>query len=404
LRLEIVIMEGIMLPVRIGSALWLVLLCVAWPTAARGTVADKHPPKPEPPQDTGFLNRKVESHGVIYKFQVYLPEDWRRDDGKQWPIILFLHGRGERGSEGMWQTQIGLPEAVRNHPDRWPFVIVMPQCPQDAHWTDPNMLDLAMAALDQESTEFHGDPARTYLTGLSMGGYGAWELARLHSHRWAAIAIASSGVFWSYDPERWQEANVLPAEYASALAHTPVWLFHGSLDPVVAPRQSELMFDAFKTAGGNIRLWIYQGLKHDSWTRAFDEPELPHWLLSHRSSANAELPAFAERLVIPIAPPAIKLTNAQLDSLAGEYREPNGKAITTIFRQGDQLLQRAPGGEVTQLQAESAETFFYPNGSNSSVTIHVTFEHDAQGRVTAYTLRDNRHEERWVKQSPIAAK
>jgi predicted esterase len=401
--MEIIMMEGIMLGLRAYAAASLALACTAWPGTARGAAAAKHPSRPELPQETGFLNRKVESHGAIYKFQVYLPEDWKRDDGKQWPIILFLHGRGERGSEGMWQTQIGLPEAVRNHPDRWPFVIVMPQSPQDAHWTDPAMLDLAMTALDQESTEFHGDPARTYLTGLSMGGYGAWELARLHPHRWAAIVIASSGVFWSYDPERWQEASVLPEEYAKALGRTPVWLFHGSLDPVVAPRQSDLMFDAFKAAGGNVRLWVYQGLKHDSWSRAYDEPELPHWLLEHRTPTNAELPAFAERQVIPIVPPEIKLTNLQLDSLAGEYREPNGKAITTIYRQGDQLFERAPGGEITQLKAESSDAFFYPSGTNTSITIHVTFERDAQGRVTAFVLHDNRHEERWVRQ-PQASK
>ena len=157
------------------------------PCLARGAVPKSHAAPPAPPQDTGFLNRKIELHGVTYRFQVYLPEDWRRDDGRQWPIILFLHGRGERGSEGMWQTQIGLPEAVRNHPDRWPFVIVMPQCPQDAHWTDPAMLDLAMGALDQESAEFHGDPARTYLTGLSLGvtAHGNWRacIRALGRHR-----------------------------------------------------------------------------------------------------------------------------------------------------------------------------------------------------------------------------
>jgi len=397
-------MEGIVQRARPTLALWLALGFALWPVSVRGSASKTRPPKPEPPQDTGFLNRTVESHGLAYKFQVYLPEEWRRDDGKLWPIILFLHGRGERGSEGMWQTQIGLPEAVRNHPDRWPFVIVMPQCPHNAHWTDPAMLDLAMAALDQESAEFHGDPGRTYLTGLSMGGYGAWELARLHPRRWSAVAIASSGVFWSYDPERWQEASILPAEYANALGRTPVWLFHGSLDPVVAPRQSELMFDAFKSAGGNIRLWIYQGLKHDSWTRAYDEPELPHWLLSHRLTTDAELPAFAERLLIPAAPTIIKLTTAQLDTLVGEYREPNGKAIATIFRQGEQLLEKAPGGEVTPLEAESADAFFYSGGANNGITIHLTFEHDTQGHVTAFVLRDNRHEERWVRQSPIAAK
>jgi len=182
-----------------------VLACLAWPAVLGAAAAKNRHPQlpPQAPQDTGFLNRRIDLHGATYRFQVYLPEDWKRDDGKLWPIILFLHGRGERGSEGMWQTQIGVPEAVRNHPDRWPFVIVMPQCPQNAHWTDPAMLELAMAALDQESDEFHGDPARTYLTGLSMGGYGAWELARLHPRRWAAFAIAAGGLFWSYEPERW---------------------------------------------------------------------------------------------------------------------------------------------------------------------------------------------------------
>ena len=75
-------------------------------------------------------------------------------------------------------------------------------------------MTMAMAALDQETAEFHGDPDRTYLTGLSLGGYGAWELARLYPHRWAAIAIAAGGIFWSYAPDRWQQASTLPAEYA----------------------------------------------------------------------------------------------------------------------------------------------------------------------------------------------
>ncbi len=229
-----------------------VMACMIWPAAGRALPEkprqSKPEAKPEAPQDTGFLNRRIELHGITYRFQVYLPEDWRRDDGRKWPIILSLHGVGARGSEGMWQTQSGVAEAVRNHPDRWPFVIVMPQCPLSAHWTDPAMMEMAMAALDQESAEFHGDPARTYLTGLSMGGYGAWELAKAHPHRWAAIAIAASGVFWSYEPDRWQQAATLPAEYARAVGHTPVWIFHGSLDTTVLPRESELMFDSLQSS------------------------------------------------------------------------------------------------------------------------------------------------------------
>src|SRR5580700_8235431 len=119
-------------------------------TAGNTAAARKRPnppPPPLPPQETGFLNRTTELHGAHYHFQVYLPEDFRRDDRRQWPIILFLHGRGERGAEGMWQTQIGLPLQVRDHPERWPFIIVMPQCPTPNYWTDPDMQAMAMAAL-----------------------------------------------------------------------------------------------------------------------------------------------------------------------------------------------------------------------------------------------------------------
>ena len=373
----------------------LALACGTWPAVAAATAVESNSPSPQRPQDTGFLNRRIVQNGTTYRFQVYLPEEWRRDDGKHWPIILFLHGRGERGSEGMWQTQIGVAEAVRNHPDRWPFVIVMPQCPESAHWTDPAMLDLAMGALDQETKEFHGDPSRTYLTGLSMGGYGAWELARLHPHRWAAIAIAAGGVFWSYEPDRWQEASTLPAEYAHAVGRTPVWLFHGSLDATVVPRQSELMYDAFKSAGGDIRLWIYQGLKHDCWTRAYDEPDLPRWLLAHHLPQAPEV--LAERIVIPLRPPTVNLSAVQLDNFAGDYRESNGHEIQTIFRQGDQLFEKGPGGDVVGLEAESADSFFRPVDPTGAHNVQLTFEYDLSGHVTGYLLQDNRHQEHWVK-------
>ncbi len=351
----------------------------------------------EPQQDTGFLNRKVELHDVTYRFQVYLPEEWRRDDHRLWPVILFLHGRGERGSEGMWQTQIGLPQAVRDHPERWPFVIVMPQCPLPSYWTDPDMMVMALAALDQEAAEFHGDPERIYLSGLSLGGYAAWELARLHPRRWAAIAISSSGIFWSYAPERWQEVATLPAEYAHAVGRTPTWLFHGTDDNVVPPRESELMFDALKAAGGHVRLWLYQGLRHDSWTRAYNEPELPRWLLSHRAF-GPEPPPLAERIQIPLHPAAIKLAPGQLDTLVGEYRDKNGHTEITIFRQGEMLYQKDRIGDIDEIAPESSFTFFYPNGSSIS---RLTFEHDPQGRATGLVLHDDRHEERWEKR-PVA--
>jgi acetyl esterase/lipase len=342
-------------------------------------------------QETGFLNRRIGMNGSFYRYQVYLPEDWRRDDHKLWPIILFLHGRGERGSEGMWQTQIGLPEAIRDHPERWPFIVVMPQCAQGHFWTDPDMLAMAMKVLNEESAEFHGDPARTYLSGLSMGGYGAWELVSQNPGRWAAIAIASGGIFWSYEPDRWLQAATLPAEYAQAAGHTPVWLFHGAEDNVVAPRQDELLYSALKAAGGHVRLWVYQGLKHDSWTRAFGEPELPRWLLMHRREIHGAGP-FAERISIPLHPSAIKMSPAQLDSLAGEYVDSHGLVAVTLFRQGESLYQKNHNGEIAELAPESNSVFFYPNGSSLT---RVTVEHDSQGRITGLVLHDDRHEEHW---------
>ena len=387
------------------------LLLLALPLAHAAAPTASHPRDPHPvttTQETGFLNRSITLQGVSYKFQIYVPEDFHRPsaetasrDSKSKikkgeelpPIILFLHGRGERGSEGMWQTQIGLPQQLRDHPERWPFIVVIPQCPFRHFWTDPDMLQMAIATLNQETREFHADPDRTYLAGLSLGGYGAWELAKNYPHRWAAIAIAASGIFWSYAPDRWREVSTLPAEYASRLGRTPIWLFHGAEDTTVIPRQSDLMYDALKAESGHVRLWDYQGLHHDCWTRAFNEPELPRWLLSHRLSQVPQLPPLAERITIPLHPPALKLPTAILDTYTGEYRDSYNVLSATIQRQGEQVFLKNAQGDVNEIMAESTSTFFYPTGSLT----RLTFEHDSQGRVTGILYRDDRHEELWEK-------
>ena len=365
--------------------------------AASRKSAPAKPATPELVQETGFLNRTVLVQGISYRFQIYLPEGFRRyepgEKAERPPIILFLHGRGERGSEGLWQTQIGLPQQLRDHPERWPFIVVMPQCPLRHFWTDPEMLLMAMSAFDQEVREFHADPDRNYLVGLSLGGYGAWELARDYPHRWAAIALASTGIFWSYAPDRWREVSTLPAEYARRVGRTPIWMFHGTDDTVVVPRQSELMFDALKAEQGHVRLWDYQGLHHDCWTRAFNEPELPRWLLSHRLSQIDKLGPLADRIVVPLHPPALKLPAVVLDTYVGEYRDVANVVTATIQRQGEQMFLKNAQGDVLEIQAENPSTFFYPTGSLS----RLTFEHDGQGRVTGILFRDDRHEERWDK-------
>ena len=377
--------------------LMLAFCCAA---LAHASKTERKQDKNLPSQDTGFLNRSLTLHGIPYKYQVYLPAEWKRDDGKQWPIILFLHGRGERGSEGMWQTQIGLPMQVRDHPERWPFIIVIPQCPLNHYWTDNEALTVAMETLDRETAEFHADLDRTYLTGLSMGGYGAWELARSLPQRWAAMAIVAGGVFWSYEPERWKQQATLPQEYARMVGKLPIWLFHGTDDTTVLPKQSELIFEAIKNDGGHIRLWEYQGLKHDCWTRAYNEPELPRWLLEHRGGKTPEPARLAanERVLIPLHPPAIKLPVQLLDTYVGEYTEGRNELPITIYRQGEELFQKTPQGVVSALAAETSSTFYFQNTSQA----RIVFEHDAEGKVSGFLYRDDRSEVRWELVKPPA--
>jgi poly(3-hydroxybutyrate) depolymerase len=341
------------------------------------------------PQDTGFLNRSIQINGALHRYVVYLPETWSRNE--RWPFILFLHGSGERGSEGMDETQIGLPQAIRLHPERWPFVVVMPQVPfNHHHWTDPDMMALAMAALDAELKEFHGDPERVYLTGISLGGYGTWEMARAYPHHFAALVPVCGGVFWSYQPDRWRDVNTLPGEYARAVGRTPTWIFHGSDDPIVNPRQSLLMFQALKAAGGDVRFWEYAGIKHNVWDRAYAEPQLPRWLLDQRLSSIPKLTAAAEQILVPVHPVPAKVDPAIYNAYSGEYEDQN-EIVATVFRQGDKLFSRDRIGEVTELLPESPAVFFYPTGG----TRRLTFERDLEGRVTGIRFRDDRHEEFW---------
>ncbi len=341
-------------------------------------------------QDTGFLNRTIAVRGTVRRYVVYLPSTWNKD--AKWPILLFLHGSGERGSEGLDETQIGLPAAIRLHPERWPFIVVMPQVPfSHHHWTDPDMMETAMAALRAEGREFHGDPDRTYLTGLSLGGYGVWEIARDNPRVFAAIAPVCGGVFWSYQPSRWSEQTTLPEEYARALHRVPVWMFHGADDPIVTPRQSALMFDALKADDGVVRFWEYTGVKHNVWDKAYNNPDLPRWLLAHSLSSDAVLAPAAERILVPVHPVPAKVNPAGYDALVGDYQD-QGVTQITVYRTGDQLFQRNRYGEVAELLPESANTFFFPSGS----TTRVVFERDpATGSIRDALLRDDRHEERW---------
>ena len=137
--------------------------------------------------ETGFLDRSITVGGRSYHYQVYVPADYASKSN--WPAILFLHGAGERGNDGLLQTAVGLGAAIRQNPSRYPAIVVFPQAPPDSQWVG-TPADMAVGALQQTMREFHVDASRVYLTGLSMGGHGTWYVAYRHPELFAAVVYA----------------------------------------------------------------------------------------------------------------------------------------------------------------------------------------------------------------------
>ena len=222
---------------------------------------------------TGFVDKKIQLDGEVHRYQVYLPADYDAD--KPWPVTVFLNGRGECGRDGEKQVSVGLGEAIRRAPERWPFVVVFPQKPEaDTQWGDHE--DLVLATLAATEKEYAIDPQRRVLTGLSQGGSGAWQIGSAHAEMWRAVAPICG-----YRAEDW---SVRP------LTKTPVWAFHGDADGVVPLRGSEELCNELRKAGGAPCLTVYPGVQHNSWDRAYQESPLAEWCrLALREPLGARL-------------------------------------------------------------------------------------------------------------------
>jgi predicted peptidase len=205
-------------------------------------------------------------------------------------VILFLHGTGHQGQYPAGSNKSVLARLFLGYQKSPQAVIVFPRCPTDATWIEPRMEKLALTALDQSVQEFRGDPHRVYLTGLSMGGSGAWYIASRNPGRFAALAPVCGGI-------RAPKTVPLPAvstssdpyaDVAKKLGSTPVWIFHGSADDVISVDESRRMANAMKAAGAEVRYTEYPGVGHNSWDKAYAEPDLIPWLLSKTLSQPAK--------------------------------------------------------------------------------------------------------------------
>lgn len=219
---------------------------------------------------TGFLGKRIRVADQLFRYVVYLPSGY---DGMQpLPVILFLHGPGEQGSDGWRQVSVGLGPAILADPARWPFAMLFPQLPADrpSNW----MLFEAplLAMLRTTLREYATDPRRVYLTGISMGGFGTWMLAAKHPDLFAAIVPICGGG----DPDD-----------APALKTLPIWCFHGEADELLPADLTLAMVEALGAVGAHPRVTIYPDAGHNCWDRAYREKDLPDWLLSHTSETDA---------------------------------------------------------------------------------------------------------------------
>ena len=244
------------------------------------------------PATAGLLAGRIEAPGgAKLPYLVYVPRDYNA--ARRWPLVLFLHGQGESGTDGWRQLLQGLPPALFAAPERWPAIILLPQKPDpEREWESYEKALLAL--VDRARRTWAIDPERVILTGLSQGGHGSWVLGAHHPDLWAAVGPVCGYVA----ARRRDDAGRIPAdafggtaaELAKPLASKPVWAFHGAVDDVVPVAETETMIAALRAAGGAPRVTIVPEVGHGVWSRAYEDPEFAAWLFAQRRSVGRPKP------------------------------------------------------------------------------------------------------------------
>ncbi len=189
-------------------------------------------------------------------YWVYTPE--KVSEKYYWPVILFLHGSGERGDDPELVKKYGLAKWL-DQEKNFPFIVISPQCPADTRWID--LIEKLNTLLEHILATYPVDKNRVYLTGLSMGGQGAWCLAAFHPEKFAAVVPICGPIFPDYEKK------------LCALKNIPVWVFHGEKDEMVSVKNSYRMAEKLQACGGNVRLTIFPDENHFCWDRVYTNPE-----------------------------------------------------------------------------------------------------------------------------------
>lgn len=216
------------------------------------------------------MKRQIETSIVKeIGYLIYTPPDYTGDE--PYPLMIFLHGAGERGDDLELVKKYGPPMEIEAGRE-YPFIVASPQVAEGEWWSPSTVIWI----LNELKAKMNIDEDRVYLTGLSMGGYGSWDTAIRHPNLWAALVpVCGKG-----DPTM-----------AERIKHIPTWIFHGAKDSVVPFRHSQDMFDALE-GDGNARFTVYPEADHDSWTETYGNPELYEWMLRQRRGKRP--PVFPE--------------------------------------------------------------------------------------------------------------
>jgi len=235
----------------------------------------------EPPASTARFRAIADS--ASYDYLLALPDAYAAEPARDWPLILFLHGSAFRGSDVSVVGTHGLPRLITGGEDLTAaermmgahlaakFAVVAPQCPDYEVWDD----DALLALLDEVGSQLNIDARRVYLTGLSMGGFGAWSVGLRHPQHFAAIVPICGG-------GRMADVTAAARTQRTALQRLGVWAFHGAQDVTVPLEESERMVAALQAAGAReVRLTVYPEAEHDAWSATYANPALYAWLLGH---------------------------------------------------------------------------------------------------------------------------
>ena len=232
----------------------------------------------------------TDSKGTTIHYRLFVPRGYEASSPATHPLVVFLHGNGDQGSDNRSQVREGARVwAEPANQQRHPAFVLAPQCPADDGWGRPvglagypagSPLEALFALLDEVEGRYRIDPGRRYITGMSGGGWGTLRALSHQPQRFAAAILVCPAGEPSRNPEVPSRENGVGV--VAGIESIPLWFFHGTDDPVVPIALTRDRVAALRRAGGSPRLTEYPGVKHDAWVKAYAEPAIVDWLFGHR--------------------------------------------------------------------------------------------------------------------------